>query len=235
MGPVRIVYHPVHRGHLRTGAIPAAARAVPALVFAGVAPANAAVANPIVTITTQATAIVGERVSFSVKVMSNGTPAAGESVTLTVDSITTATFGAASKSVTSKTDASGVFENTTALNIRKAGTVIVTATSNGVSSTSSIYIEPSTGTLAWDDAKLTVAPNSELTARVKVTRLTGTVNPSRVTISYTGDVTGPQSVVVTSGLAATLKDVKVGPNGGTITAVSSTGGFGSAMLTLATR
>ncbi|MFF1635640.1 hypothetical protein [Leifsonia sp. NPDC058248] len=224
----------------RISALTAGAIAVPALLFAGVAPANAAVVNPAVAVTTPATAAVNQKPLVSVKVTSNGVPVAGESVTLTVDQTAVAVFGAASKSITSKTDASGVFNAANILTIKKAGTVTVTATSNGISSTSTISVAPSTSTststLAWDAANLTVAPNSSaLSVRVKATPVTGTVNPTRLYFTYTGDVSGPASGPVNSGLAVVLAGVKVGPNGGTITAVAPGGKFNDAVLTIATR
>lgn len=225
----------------RLPALTAAALAVPALVFAGVAPANAAVTAPVVSITTPATAEVGQKPLVSVSVTSNGAPAAGESVTLSVDATAVAVFGSASKSITSKTNASGVFDAANILVAKKAGTVTVTATSNGVSSSSTITIAsgastgPSTSTLAWDAANMTVAPNSTVTARVKATPVLGTVNPTRVYFAYTGDVTGPASGLVNSGLAVSLTGVKVGAQGGTVTATVPGGKFNEAVLTIATR
>ncbi|WP_426622946.1 hypothetical protein ACPPVW_09835 [Leifsonia sp. McL0607] len=220
-------------------ALTAAALAVPALVFAGAAPANAAVANPTVSVSAPATANIGDKTSLSVTVTSNGTPAAGESVTLTVDATAIAVFGAASQSITSKTDASGVFNAKNILVGKKAGTVNVTATSNGVSSTTSVTIGGAAvaapSTLTWDATKLTVAPNSTFSARVQANVGLGATNPTRLYFTYTGDVTGPVSGLVNIGRAVSLAGVKVGPNGGTITAWEPSGKFTEAVLTVATR
>lgn len=216
----------------RRTVIAAMALAVPALLVSTAAPAIAAVDNPTIALTAPATAIVGEKPLLTALVSKSGAPVAGQSVTFTVDAISVAVFGTASKSVTLPTDASGqaIVPN---LWIRNAGTVTITVTSGGSTTTKSIYIEPSTGTLTFPQSKLVVAPNSENTLTGKVTRLTGTVNPSFVGLTYSGDVTGPVSAPVNIGMGFVVKGIKVGPAGGTVTATATN--FGQTQMTFATR
>lgn len=220
-----------NRSKPRRVVVGAMALAIPTLLIAMATPAYAAVNSPTIVLTTPSTAAISEKPLVSARVSSNGATVPGQAVTLTVDATSVATFGAASKSVTVPTNGSGLANAN--LTIKKAGTVTVTATSGGSTSTSSIVVEPSTGTIAFPQSQQVVAPNSDNTISAKVTRLTGTQLPTRLTLTYSGDVTGPQTALVNIGQGVVVQGVRVGSTGGTITAAAD--GFGQAHLALTTR
>lgn len=226
------------RSKSRLARLAATALAIPALIFSAAAPAQAANAgSPAVVVTAPSTAAPFERATITVKVTENGAPLANQPVTVSLDSTSVAVLGNVSKSATAKTDSSGTLTMKNFLYIKslRTGTVTINVTSGTSTGTTRVEVVPSTGTLAWDKPQLTVEPNTTHSVRVASVLLSGANNPTRLNFSYTGDVTGPATGLLNSGRAVVLTGVKVGPNGGTITATSATGGFGSAVMTVATR
>lgn len=213
----------------RRAVLATAAWAVPAVIATAASPAAAASGLPVIVLTVQPTAIVGERVSVSALLTTfDGTPMSGYPVTFMVDDTSVGVFVTVSKSVTVATDASGV-ALVSVLNIKGSGTLLVTATGEGASSTKIITIDPSTGTIQFDQGQYDVTSNSVNEVRGSVTLVTGTVRPTYVLLTYTGDVTGPASVLVAGGGSFRITGVNVGAAGGTIT--GSANGFGTAVAT----
>jgi hypothetical protein len=213
----------------RRAVVGAAAWGVPAIIATAATPAVAASRVPTIVLTVPPTAIVRERVTVSAVLTSvDGSPMAGESITFLVNPVSVGVFAPAASSVTTTTDASGV-AIVGILDIKSAGTLTVVATAAGTSDTRTIFIEESTGTIAFDQDRYDVQSNSVNEVIGRVTLLTGTVRPSALLLTYTGDVTGPGSVVVAGAGAFRITGIQVGPGGGTITA--SANRFGQSVVT----
>lgn len=87
------------RSKSRLARLAATALSVPALLFSAAAPAQAAnIGSPTAVVTAPSTAVRFERATITVKVTENGVPLANQLVTVSLDSISVAVLGNASKS-----------------------------------------------------------------------------------------------------------------------------------------
>ena len=218
----------------RRAVVAGAAWAAPAIVMSLASPAYAASTASTLSLVVPGTVAVGTlpaRAVFAL-VLTNSVPAAGVSVEFSVGNSALGGFGAAA-AVTVETDSSGIAAPP-AVVVKKTGSLVITATANGLSQTGTLTVvaPDSTGTMAFTSPSLNAPTDSPFALAGSLNRMTGNRYPSTATLAYPAGFSGPASVAIDPATGSFAVPGITARDAGVITA--SAPGFGTASVAIST-